>query len=96
MHGVVRTYSGTGAKALFDLLEKRKADVESTMRSVPGFVSYTLIRAGDGGTSVTVCKDKAGTDKSMVAAKEWIQKNAANIGARPPSVVEGAIIIHAK
>jgi hypothetical protein len=96
MHAVVRTYSGSGAKELFDLLEKRKAEVESAMRSVPGLISYTLIRGGDGGASVTVCKDKAGTDKSMATAKEWIQKNAANIGVRPPSVVEGAIIIHAK
>ena len=96
MHAVVRTYSGAGAKALFDLLEKRKADVESVMRYVPGFVSYTLIHGGNGGASITVCKDKGGTDKSMAAAKEWIQKNAANIGVRPPSVVEGAIIIHAK
>ena len=28
MHAVVRTYSGAGAKQLFDLLEQRKADVE--------------------------------------------------------------------
>ncbi|SEE71240.1 hypothetical protein SAMN05444161_6819 [Rhizobiales bacterium GAS191] len=32
MHAVVRTYSGKGAKELFDLLEKRKADVENLKR----------------------------------------------------------------
>jgi len=34
MHAVVRTYSGKGAKELFDGLEKRKSDVESLMRPI--------------------------------------------------------------
>ena len=60
MQVVIRTYSGKGAKELFDVLEKRKADVESILRGVNSFVTYTLARSGDGGFSVTVCKDKAG------------------------------------
>ena len=51
MEVVIRTYSGNGAKELFDVLEKNKADVESLIRSVKGFVSYTLARSGDGGFS---------------------------------------------
>jgi len=70
MHVVVRAYSGTGAKELFDVLEQRKADVEGIMRSVKGFVSYTLARSGDGGLSVTVCQDKAGIDESVQKAKD--------------------------
>ena len=96
MHAVVRTYSGSGAKKLFDLLEKRKSDVESVIRSVPGFVNYTLARSGDGGVSVTVCQDKKGCDESMRVAKEWIQKNASGLGSGPPSVAEGVVIIHTK
>jgi hypothetical protein len=42
MHAVVRSYSGKGAKGLFDVLEKNKADVEKTIRSVKGFVNYTF------------------------------------------------------
>ena len=42
MYAVIRTYLGAGAKQLFDLLEERKADVEATLRTVPGLVSYTL------------------------------------------------------
>jgi hypothetical protein len=42
MHAVIRTYFGQGAKEFFDLLEKRKSDVESLMRSVKGFVSCSL------------------------------------------------------
>ena len=44
MYAVVRTYSGPGAKELFDLLERRKTEVEAVIRSVPGLVSYTLVR----------------------------------------------------
>jgi hypothetical protein len=98
MDVVVRTYSGKGTKELFSLLEQRKADVEKLMRSVNGFVSYTLARSssGEGGLSMTVCQDKVGTTESGRVAKEWISKNAANTGVDAPKVSEGSIIIHAK
>jgi hypothetical protein len=96
MHAVVRNYSGAGAKQLFDLLEQRKVEVESVIRKVPGLVSYTLVRSGDGGMSVTVCKDKAGADESLKVAREWIQKNASNIHANPPVVAEGSVIVEIK
>src|SRR6516165_8764175 len=44
MHAVMRSYSGKGTKALFDLLEKNKGEVESLIRGVKGFVSYSLVR----------------------------------------------------
>ncbi len=93
MHAVVRNYSGAGAKQLFDLLEQRKVEVESVIRKVPGLVSYTLVRSGEGGMSVTVCNDKAGADESVKVAREWIQKNASNIHANPPMVTEGPVIV---
>jgi len=93
MYAVVRTYSGKGAKALFDVLEIRKADVESVMGPVKGFVSYLLVRTGDGGFTVTVCQDKAGTDESVRVAREWVAKNAANTGASAPQISAGPVII---
>ena len=93
MHAVVRTYSGAGATQLFDVLEAQKSDVEAALRKVPGLVSYTLLRQSDGGMSVTVCTDKAGTDESLKVAREWIQKNASNVQANPPAVVEGSAIV---
>lgn len=96
MHAVVRTYSGKGAKELFDVLDKRKSEVDSLMRPIKGFVSYTLARSGDGGFSVTVCQDKAGTDASMQAAREWIAKNAGSTGAGAPKVTEGPVLTHVK
>lgn len=96
MYAVVRMYSGKGAKELFDALENRKAEVENLIRSVKGFVSYTLARSGDGGFSVTVCQDKAGTDESVQLAREWVAKNAGDTGAGAPKVSEGPVIIQAK
>jgi hypothetical protein len=96
MQTVVRTYSGQGAKELFDVLEKHTAEVESVMRSVKGFVAYTLARCSDGGFSVTVCEDKAGVDQSIQKAKDWIGKNAESTGVAEAKISEGAVIIHLK
>jgi len=94
MYSVIRNYSGSGATKLLDLLEERNAEVESLIRSVPGFVSYTLIHTADGGVSVTVCQDKAGTDESNRMARDWIQENAPDMEVSAPSVSEGSIVLH--
>ncbi len=93
MHAAVRTYSGSGAKELFDLLEQRKEEVESLIRSVSGFQAYTLIGTDDGGVTVTVCEDKAGTDESLRLAREWILENATDLGVSPPAVSEGSVLL---
>ena len=95
MHAVMRSYSGKGTKALFDILEKNKAEVEKVIRPVKGFVSYFLVRTASGGFSVTVCQDKAGTDESVRVARDWIAKNAAKSGAKP-TVSEGTVMLHLK
>ena len=89
-------FASKGAKELFDLLEKHKADVEKLMRSVKGFAGYTLVRTGDGGISVTVCQDKAGIDESMQKAKDWVAKNAGSTGVAAPKVSAGSVIAHIK
>ncbi|MFS2069805.1 hypothetical protein ACEN9D_13660 [Pseudomonas sp. CT11-2] len=96
MYAVIRTYLGAGAKQLFEFLEERNTDVETALRTVPGIVSYTLLNTGDGGTSVTVCTDKTGTDASLKVARDWIQKNASHIQAKPPIVTEGPVIVQIK
>ncbi len=93
MHAVVRTYSGQGAKELFELLEQRKAEVEDLIRSVSGFQDYTLMRTDDGGVTVTICQDKAGTDQSLQLARDWIQQNASDLGTSPPVVLEGPVVL---
>ncbi len=93
MHAVVRTYSGQGAKELFDLLEQRKSEVEDVIGAVSGLKAYTMIRTADGGVTVTVCKDKAGADQSLQVARDWIQANASGLSTDPPSVSEGSVMV---
>lgn len=96
MHSVVRNYSGKGAKELFDVLEKNKAEVERLIRGIKGFVSYSLVRSSGGGFSVSVFQDKAGTDESVRVARDWIAKNAGGTGAAAPTITEGTVIVHMK
>ena len=96
MHAVVRTYSGKGAKELMDVLERNNAEVERLIRAVQGFVGFSLVCTASGGFSVSVFQDKAGTDESVRVAREWIAKNAANLGAGPPAISEGTVILQVK
>ena len=84
MYAVVRSYSGPGASELFDLLGQREEDVKNLIGAVPGFVSYVAFRSGDGGTTVTVCQDKTGTDESSRRAAEWVKENVSS-AANPSS-----------
>ena len=92
MFVVVRSYSGQGARELFDLLGQRQDDVKDLIGGVPGFVSYAAFRSGDGGMTVTVCQDKDGTDESSRRAAEWVKENVST-SVSPPSITEGSTVL---
>lgn len=92
MYVVVRAYSGQGASELFDLLGQRQEDVANLIGGVPGFVSYTAVRSGDGGVTVTVCQDKTGTDESSRRAAEWVKDNV-GVTVDPPVITEGSTVL---
>ncbi|MDP9227839.1 MAG: hypothetical protein M3M99_02155 [Actinomycetota bacterium] len=92
MHVVVRKYSGSGASELFDLIEQRSDEVKEIITSVPGFISYSAFREGDGGTTVTSCQDKAGVDESSKRAADWVAENA-TASVDPPEIAEGNAFI---
>jgi hypothetical protein len=79
-----------------DVLEKSKTEVERLIRAVDGFVSFPLVRTASGGFSVSVFRDKAGTDESVRLAREWIAKNAGDVEAAPPDISEGSVILQVK
>jgi hypothetical protein len=93
MHAVIRTYSGTGATELFDRIVKSRDEIQPLIEGVQGFVSYAVVRTGDGGVTITVCQDKAGTDESVKVARDWVTANASDIGAPAPTVTEGSVDI---
>jgi hypothetical protein len=92
VYAVIRAYSGQGASELFDLLGQREEDVKALISGVPGFVSYAALPSGDGGMTVTVCHDKAGTDESSRRAAEWVKENVSTT-ANPPVVTEGSTVL---
>jgi hypothetical protein len=93
MYAVVRSYSGQGASELFDQLEQKNDEVKELIGGVPGFVSYTALRGSEGGMTVTVCQDKAGTDESSRRAAEWVEENIGTT-ANPPVITEGSTVVH--
>jgi len=88
-YAVIRSYSGKGAVEVFDRIVAGEEDVKRRISAVDGFVSYTLVRTSTGGATVTVCRSKAGTDQSIQVARDWIQANASELNAAPPTVIEG-------
>jgi hypothetical protein len=92
MYAVVRSYSGQGASELFDAPGQREDDVKSLIGGVPGFVSYAAVRTADGGTTVTVCQDQAGTDESSRRAAEWVKENI-GVTVNPPLITEGSTVV---
>jgi hypothetical protein len=93
MYAVVRSYSGPGTSELFEQLEQRNDEIQELIGGVPGFVSYTAVRSGEGGVTVTVCQDKAGTDESSRRAAEWVRGNISTM-ANPPVISEGGTVAH--
>jgi hypothetical protein len=92
MFAVVRSYSGQGAAELFDVLAERQDDVQELIGGVPGFVTYAAVRSGDGGVTVTVCEDKAGTDESSRRAAAWVKENVGTT-VDPPTISDGDTVV---
>jgi hypothetical protein len=95
MHAVTRTYSGRGAKELIDTVLKHQDEVTALMRGVKGFVSYVIIKTGDGWMTATMCQDKSGCDESVKIARDWISKNASDTGVAAPQINEGEVLLRA-
>jgi hypothetical protein len=93
VYAMVRSYSGDGASELFDQLEQRNDEIKELIGGVPGFVSYTAFRSDEGGSTVTVCQDKAGTDESARRAAEWVKENISTT-ATPPVITEGSTVAY--
>ena len=59
---------------------------------MPGFVSYAALPSSVGGTTVTVCEEKNGTDESSRRAAEWVKENV-NATVTPPQITEGNAVL---
>jgi hypothetical protein len=78
-----------GNAQLMDELARRTDEVEQLIRDVSGFVSYSLVRTADGGFSVSVFEERAGTEESSRRAADWIRQNAPQVAGSPPEIIKG-------
>jgi len=92
MYAVIRRYQG--ATALFEELAKREQDVRDVITGTPGFMAYYLVRSVDGGASITVCQDQAGTSESSRRAADWLRQNVPTIAGDPPEITEGEVLFN--
>ncbi len=89
MHVVMRSHPNV---VVANIPLKHKDEIEKLIRGVPGFISWVLVRTGDSCMTATVCQDKAGCDRSVQVAREWLSKNAPNtVGAM--KVQEGEVLL---
>lgn len=92
MYAVIRSY--TGASALMAEMERRSGEVEEAMEPVAGFRSYYAVRAGDGLTAITICKDRAGAEESTRVAADWVKNNVPSAKMSAPHITEGEVFLH--
>ena len=91
MHVVIRHYKGSDK--LIDELVGRRNDVEELIRGVDGFVAYYLIKTADGGASISVFQNEAGTEESNKVAANYLKENLDGVAAGPPEVISGQAVI---
>jgi hypothetical protein len=95
MHTVIRTY--TCPPEVLTEGRPKLADLEATMRQIPGFVSYSFLETPEGLTTITTTDDETGADESMGQAVAWVKKNLTETGASlgAPVVTRGETLIAA-
>ena len=83
MFAAIRTYGVTDIDELSELV---KGGFQPIVESVPGFVAYYVVDAGDGvASSITICEDKTGVDESTSRAAEWVEEHALEFIESGPS-----------
>ena len=87
MFAAIRTYGVTDIDELSELVKDGFLPI---VESVPGFVAYYVVDAGDGlASSITICEDKTGVDESTSRAAGWVEENALDFIESGPAVVTG-------
>jgi hypothetical protein len=93
MFAAIRTYGVTDIDDLSGLVKNGFLPI---VESVPGFVAYYVVEAGDGvASSITICEDKSGVDESTSREAEWVQEYALDFIESGPAVVTGHVTAEA-
>ena len=58
-------------------------------REIPGFSAYYIVDAGETLFSITVGEDRESVERSVDAAREWVQETIADLIDGTPTVTNG-------
>ncbi|HYV53186.1 MAG TPA: hypothetical protein VE933_01250 [Chitinophagaceae bacterium] len=65
------------------------------IKKAKGFVRYYWLDTGAGeGASLSVFKDKAGADESVLLAADFVKTNMSELLIQKPEVIEGPVKAH--
>jgi hypothetical protein len=78
---------------LIDLLVGDRKAIQELIAGLDGFVAYYLIRTADGGASVSVFENEAGTTASTTAAAAFIGEHHPGVAGGSPDIIEGRVVI---
>ena len=93
MFASIRTYSGVGDVAT--IRRGARKDLYPLLRKQAGFVSYSLIDAGDGKlTSISTFNTRKQAEAANTAVRELVQQTFKELLPTPPVVVVGDVIGH--
>ena len=91
MHAVIRTYKE--ATPLIEEMIRKRQDIENTIASVDGFVSYHAVRTGGGLVTITICQTEVATQETTARAATWIRENLGSLAIEAPTVTSGEIFL---
>jgi hypothetical protein len=90
MFAAIRTYGVTDADEFSELVKDGFLPI---VESIPGFVAYYVVTAGDGlASAITICEDQAGVDESTSREAAWVEEHALDFIESGPAVVTGAVL----
>jgi hypothetical protein len=93
MYVSIRLYDG--AKFPEEAAAKVRDEFLPVISKIAGFQEYYAVKTGDDTVaSVSVFKDKPGTDESVQVATQWVQKNMSKFLPNPPRVISGETVAH--
>jgi hypothetical protein len=89
MFAAIRTYRITDIDELSEIVREGFLPI---IESVPGFVAYYVVDAGDGiASSITICESKTGVEESNSRAAEWVEEHVLQFIESGPAVVTGEV-----
>lgn len=97
MFATVRRYTANKG-AVRDAAGKVEKSFVPILGSIPGFVSYQLIDAGEENgkdvlVTITTCETHDGVDESVRRAATWVKENMAGFGLSAPMVSTGEVFV---